>query len=117
MWPTNPNARYVVAGLGAISTAGRNTILMPPTNNFDFSVIKRFNFTERTHLELSGQFANLFNHPQYVGAWINDVSPNPSIGASLGRNELVPSNVNFQNWSQFFTSNSRTIQVVGRVVF
>ncbi len=113
----NPNARYVVAGAGAISTAGRNTILMPPTNNVDFSIIKRFNFTERIHLELSGQFANLFNHPQYVGAWINDVSPNPSIGASLGRNELVPSNVNFQNWSQFFTSNSRTIQVVGRIVF
>lgn len=113
----NANARYVVAGSGALATGGRNTLLMPPTNNFDFSVIKRFNFTERVHLELSGQFANLFNHPQYVGAWINDVSPNPSIGASLGRNELVANNSQFQKWDQFFTSNSRTIQVVGRIVF
>ncbi|HSR08838.1 MAG TPA: TonB-dependent receptor, partial [Bryobacteraceae bacterium] len=112
----NPNARYVTAGVGALANAGRNTLLMPAINNFDVSVIKRFNLTERVHLELSGQFANLFNHPQYVGAWINDVAPNPNL-ISNGRNELVPSNVNFQNWSQFFTSNSRTIQVVGRIVF
>jgi len=112
-----PNARYVVAGVGALANAGRNTYRLPPTNNIDLSIVKRFNFTERTHLELSGQFANLFNHPQYVGAWINDVSPNPSIGASLGRNELVPSNAQFLQFDQFFTSNSRTIQVVGRIVF
>jgi hypothetical protein len=90
---------------------------MPPTNNVDFSIIKRFNFRERTHLELSGQFANLFNHPQYVGAWINDVAPNPGLGSALGRNELVPSNPQFLQFSQFFTSNSRTIQAVGRIVF
>ena len=69
-------------------------------------------------LEVGGQFSNLFNHPQYVGAWINDVSPNPDLGASLGRNELVPSNTTqFAQWSQFFTSNSRTIQVVARFIF
>jgi hypothetical protein len=113
----NPNARYIVAGVGALANAGRNTQRLPPTNDVDLSVIKRFNLTERVRLELSGQFANLFNHPQYVGAWINDVSPNPSIGASLGRNELVPSNPQFLQYSQFFTSNSRTIQLVGRIVF
>jgi hypothetical protein len=113
----NSNAGYVVAGLGALANAGRNTYRMPATNNFDFSVIKKFNFTERVHLELSGQFANLFNHPQFVGAWINDVSPNPNLGSALGRNELVPSNSKFLQFDQFFTSNSRTIQVVGRIVF
>jgi hypothetical protein len=113
----NPNARYVVAGVGALANASRNTILMPPTNNFDAALTKRFNINERMRLEFVGQFSNLFNHPQYVGAWNNDVSPNPSIGASLGRNELVPNNSQFTQWSQFFTSNSRTIQVVGRFIF
>jgi hypothetical protein len=113
----NSNARYVVAGSGALATAGRNTYRMPPTNNFDVSIIKRFALTERVHLEFSGQFANLFNHPQFVGAWINDVSPNPNLGSALGRNELVPNNPRFLQFDQFFTSNSRTIQVVGRIVF
>ncbi len=112
----NPNAGYVTAGSGALATAGRNTLLMPSINNFDISIIKRFNVTERVRLEFSGQFANLFNHPQYVGAWINDVSPNPNL-VNQGGNMLVPSNSQFQQWDQFFTSNSRTIQVVGRIVF
>jgi Carboxypeptidase regulatory-like domain len=113
----SPNARYVVAGLGALANAGRNTLLMPAINNFDVSLLKRFNFTERMRLELGGQFVNLFNHPQYIGSWINDVGTNPGLGASLGRNELIPSNPLFAQWSQFFNSNSRVIQVVGRFIF
>jgi hypothetical protein len=113
----NPNARYVVAGKGALANAGRNTVLMPATNNFDLAVVKRFAITERTRIEFSGQFSNLFNHPQYIGAWNNDVSANPNLGAALGRNELVPNNPRFQQWDQFFTSNSRSIQVVGRIIF
>jgi hypothetical protein len=113
----NPNARYVVAGLGALANAGRNTLRMPPTNNIDLALTKRFSFKESMRVEFGGQFLNVFNHAQYVGAWINDVSPNPSIGASLGRNELVPSNSQFADWSQFFTSNSRQVQVVARFIF
>ena len=90
---------------------------MLPTNNIDLSITKRFSITERMRLEFSGQFSNLFNHAQYTGAWINDVSPNPNLGASLGRNELVPNNPQFLQWSQFFTSNSRTGQVVARFIF
>lgn len=112
----NPNARYVVAGTGALANGGRNTLLMPSINNFDISIVKRFAITERTHIELSGQFANLFNHPQYVGAWINDVAPNPNLTAN-GRNELVPGTPRFLQFDQFFTSNSRTIQIVGRIIF
>ncbi len=113
----NPNARYVVAGVGARANAGRNTVRMLPINNLDLSILKRFNITERTRVEFGGQFINLFNHAQYVGAWINDVSPNPNLGAALGRNELVPSNSQFLQWSQFFTSNSRTAQVIARFIF
>lgn len=111
----NPNARYVTAGLGARANGGRNTIPMPGINNFDISVIKRFSLTESKRMEFSGQFVNLFNHAQYVGSWINDVSPNPTLNTT--RNELIPSNAQFAQWSQFFPSNSRTLQVVARLIF
>src|SRR4029079_17708807 len=34
----NPNARYIQTGNGAQSNIGRNTFLLPPINNIDFSV-------------------------------------------------------------------------------
>ncbi len=111
----NPNARYVVAQSGARANGGRNTIQLPGINNFDVSIIKRFALRESKRFELSGQFVNLFNHAQYTGSWINDVSPNPTLATT--RNELIPSNAQFAQWSQFFPSNSRTIQLVARFVF
>ena len=111
----NPNARYVVAGLGAYANGGRNTLALLPIDNIDFSLLKRFNFTESKRFEVGAQMFNLLNHPQYTGAWINDVSPNPLLATT--RNELVPSNAQFAQFSQFFTGNSRTLQIVGRIVF
>lgn len=111
----NPNARYIVAQAGARANGGRNTMQLPAINNFDLSIIKRFALTEARRLEFSGQFVNLFNHAQYTGSWINDVSPNPNLATT--RNELIPSNPQFAQFSQFFTSNSRTIQVVARFIF
>jgi len=111
----NPNARYVVAGLGALANSGRNTLRMPPVNNVDLSLLKRLNVTERARFEIGAQAFNLFNHAQYTGSWIDDVSPNPTINTT--RNELIPSNAKFAQWDQFFTSNSRTMQIVARIIF
>jgi hypothetical protein len=111
----NPGARYIVAGLGARANAGRNTLRMPPVNNVDLSLLKRVNVTERTRFEIGAQAFNLFNHAQYTGSWLDDVSPNPTINTT--RNELIPSNAKFAQWDQFFTSNSRTLQVVARIIF
>ncbi len=111
----DPNARYVVAGLGARANAGRNTLLMPPVNNVDLSLLKRLNITERTRVEFGAQAFNVFNHAQYTGSWINDVSPNPTLTTT--RAELIPSSAKFAQWSQYFTSNSRTMQIVARFVF
>ena len=100
----NPNARYVVAGQGALANAGRNTLQLPAVNNVDASLLKRLSLTEKLRFEIGVQAFNLFNHAQYTGGWLNDVSPNP--GLTTTRNELVPSNAGFAQWSQFFTSNS-----------
>src|SRR5215831_4684328 len=110
----NPNAMYITAGQGALSNAGRNTILMPGINNFDISVAKKFNFGEVKRLEFRGDFVNAFNHPQFTAGWINSVKLTSQTTSNVF---LQPSNSNFQNWSQNFSSNSRTVQLVARFVF
>ena len=43
----NPDAYYIAAGAGALSSAGRNTLELPRTNDWDVTAIKRINITER----------------------------------------------------------------------
>ena len=111
----NPNARYVQAGLGSYPNGGRNTFPMLPIDNIDAALIKRFNVTERMRLQLSGQFYNLLNHPQYIPGYVSDVTPENYTGS--GRNFLLPQNANFGNFSEYLPSNSRTIQVVAKITF
>ena len=39
---SNPNARYIQAGLGVMANAGRNTEPTRPINNIDVTAMKRF---------------------------------------------------------------------------
>jgi hypothetical protein len=112
----NPNAMYVRAPQGTISTAGRNTEHLNPINDVDMTFTKRIAFTENYHLELSGRFLNIFNHPQYTGGYLNDIAP---IGAtsSAQHNFLIPSNAIFANPSMAFSSNPRSIQICARFIF
>jgi hypothetical protein len=110
----NPSARYVVAGSGAFPNGGRNTFPLKPTDNIDLSLTKRFSVTERVKLEFGGQFFNVFNHAQYTGGFLSDVSSNGFTGS---RNDLIPNNPLFGRFDQFYSSNSRTVQLVGRVRF
>lgn len=111
----NPNARYVVAGTGALANGGRNTFPMKPTNNIDAALRKQFDLGERLRFNIGGQFLNLFNHPQFTGGYINDVSLNAF--AAIARNELVPSDPLFGRFDQFYTSNSRQLQVFAKFSF
>jgi hypothetical protein len=44
---------------------GRNLIEMPATQNFNLSLMKKIQLTERFRLQLRGEVFNLFNHPNY----------------------------------------------------
>lgn len=112
----NPNARYIEAGLGARANAGRNTFPLKPTNNIDMGLSKRFNFTERVRFEITGQFFNLLNHPQYTGGYLTDVA---ATGANqiVSRQDLVPQNPLFGRFDQFYSSNSRFGQLAAKIVF
>ena len=119
----NPNAQYIRAGAGALATSGRNTLATRPTNDWDMATYKDINITERFKVRLGAQFANIFNHPQYIpgsnpgfGLGVNDVNSfNTTGGAYL--NYLTPGNANFNNPKSVFASNARTIAIIARFTF
>ena len=110
----NPNARYIKAGQGALANGGRNTVAMPGINNFDFSIGKKFSFTEHKSLEIRADFANLFNHPQYTAGYVNSIR---LTSQTTNNTFLLPTNAGFQDWAGNFPSNARTGQIVAKFVF
>jgi hypothetical protein len=108
------NARYVTAGSGALANGGRNTFPLKPIDNIDLGLKKRFSITERFSFDIGAQFYNIFNHAQYTGGSVDDIGSFGFIGA---RNDLVPSDPLFGNFTQFYSSNSRTIQIFAHFTF
>lgn len=49
----------------AFGNAGRNTLVGPGQNVFDWSLRKEFAITERQRLEFRAEFFNAFNHPNF----------------------------------------------------
>ena len=111
----NANARYVVAGLGALSDAGRNTFPLGRINNFDASLLKRISITERFRMDFGIQTFNVFNHSQFTGGRISDV--NFYNTASISRSFLIPNNAQFGQYNLFLPSNSREVQLVAHFIF
>jgi hypothetical protein len=112
---TNPNAQYILAAPGALANSGRNTLQLAPINDIDMTAVKRINITERYKLEFSAQFFNLFNHPQWVGGRLNDIAPIGYTGAEI--NALVPGSGFFNQPSQEFSGNTRTMQLALKIFF
>jgi hypothetical protein len=119
----NPAAGYIAAPRGTLPNGGRNTFQLPAINNWDLTAMKRFTYHDRYNLELAGRFLNLFNHPQFVGGYINDIQPvtgqSPGGGAATTavHNLLIPTTGIFANPSQAFSSNPRSIQVSAKFIF
>jgi len=111
----NPSAQYIQAGLGARTNTGRNTLQLDPINNVDLTLIKRFTFRERFKIEFQGQAFNLFNHPQYVGGYLNDIAPLGFTGTE--RSMLLVTNSSFNRPQDVFASNARTLQLVLKIGF
>jgi hypothetical protein len=116
---TNPSAQYIAAGPGALANIARNTLALPRTNNWDMSLTKRINITERQAIEFHAQAINVFNHPQFVPGFISDVIPaNTAIttgGATL--NVLIPGNASFNVPKNAFSSHPRGMTLVLKYIF
>ncbi len=112
----NPTAQYIIAGSGALANANRNTLGTPHINNWDFSLLKRINITERQALEFNFEATNIFNHAQYVPGYISDVAP---IGFTSGEvtNYLRPNQTTFNNPQAVFSNHPRNVVLVMKYVF
>jgi len=110
----NPNAQYIQAGLGALATAGRNTAQTPRINNWDMTVVKRFNTSERTKLEFQAAAFNLFNHSQFIPGSVNQVN---SIGLTGVTGFVRVTSNAFNDPTQAFANNARTMQLVAKFIF
>lgn len=84
----NPNgsggAGDCVTGTQHFGSLGRNALKGPDYKNFDFSVAKLTNLTEKLRLELRAEFFNIFNHPNFSSPLV------PSFAVDAGFNGVDP---------------------------
>ncbi len=111
----NANAQYLTANYGALADVGRNTLQLNAINDVDVTALKRISINERFKVEFQVQALNVFNHPQYVGGFLNDVGTIGFTGAE--RNILLPDNGAFNQPSAVFASNARTLQLALKIFF
>ena len=128
---TDPNAKFVEAPKGTLPNGGRNLLNLNPINNIDLTLVKRIAITERFKVEFSARASNIFNHPQYTGGYLNDVAPSSppgslgsggayaagTSGGLLALHTLEPQSSVFQQWSQAFSSNPRSMQLALKLIF
>jgi hypothetical protein len=110
----NPNAQYIVAGLGALANGGRQTMPLGRINNWDAQIKKSFGVTESIKVELAAQFFNVLNHPQYTAGYTNYVQFHDS---NTTRANLVPNDPAFNRPDLEYSSNSRLTQLTARITF
>lgn len=122
----DPNAMFVQAPEGTLPNGGRSLLNLNPIDDLDLTVAKRFNLTERSRLEFSIRAFNIFNHPQYVGGYVDDVHPfGPGGGGyaqgtplgDLARSAITPGSSVFEDWNQAFSSNPRQITLALKLTF
>ena len=69
---------FVAAPFGTFGNAGRNNVIGPGLNDFDFSVLKNFKLSERKRIEFRAEIFNLFNHTNFTS--VGTVIDTPSFG-------------------------------------
>jgi len=112
---TNPGAGFIEANYGTLANVGRNVLQLDPTNNLDLTALKRFTITERFRVEFRASATNVLNHAQYVGGFLNDITPIGFTGFQRGFTE--PGNSAFNQPSQFFSSNPRVMTLALKIFF
>lgn len=85
------SAAACLPGTQHFGSLGRNALLGPNFKNFDFSIFKTTDITERVKLQFRAEFFNLFNHPNFASplwpGFVADASFNgidPVTGRGIG---------------------------------
>jgi outer membrane receptor protein involved in Fe transport len=103
----NPSAQYIVAGLGARPTAGRNTFRTNGFNRTDVNLTKLFRFGERgQHFRVGAEFFDVFNQQPRTVAGVGALT---AAFATAGNTFF--NNYNIGNYT------GRMIQLRAKIVF
>ena len=88
-----PNSNFCTTNFGNV---GRNVFRGPAQQNWDFSLIKNFNLTERQSLRFTTDFFNIWNHANFGNPSVTDVetigtanSPFGKITSTVGTPRLI----------------------------
>jgi Carboxypeptidase regulatory-like domain/TonB dependent receptor len=88
-----PNANFCTTNFGNL---GRNVFRGPGQQNWDFSLLKTFQLTERQSLRFTSDFFNIWNHANFANPAVNDVetiglpnSPFGKITSTVGTPRLI----------------------------
>jgi hypothetical protein len=104
---------------GTLGTTGRNILRGPGINNWDISLFKNFNVTERVKFQLRGETFNTFNHTQLGGGTNDGLNNNNQIFPGGPGQTVTPgSSGTVGTAGQITTSRDpRTIQVALKFLF
>ena len=72
---------WQIPAAGAFGNAGRNIIIGPRSNIFDFSVNKNTKLNERVTVQFRSEFFNIFNHPNFA---LPNVQANAATFGAIG---------------------------------
>ncbi len=72
------SAAFCAPGSQHFGSLGRNALTGPGFRNFDFSLSKAFEVTERVKVNLRADFFNLFNHPNFTNPLLPDFAVDAS---------------------------------------
>jgi hypothetical protein len=91
-------------------STGQGILLGPGQFNFDVSLIKTTHITEKSTLQIRGEFFNFFNHPQFEG-----IDPSSGTGGTLS--SLPQALVAGQGTIVATSVNPRIIQLGAKFIF
>jgi hypothetical protein len=99
------NVAGTCAGGQHFANLGRNAFVGPPYRNFDFSLVKNTNLSERVKMQIRADFFNILNHPNFAnplwpnfgvtflqngGQFVDTGTPGDDIGQFRGTGFLQP---------------------------
>ena len=76
----------------AFGNIGRNTYRGPYQQNWDFSLLKNFQLTERFTLRFTTDFFNIWNHANFANPSLTDIGAGPAFGqifSTVGTPRLI----------------------------
>jgi hypothetical protein len=108
-YAVNPNAKYVQAGVGALTNLGRDTYNSPYFNVWNMSILKNNRITERFNLQVRVEAYDVFNHRQFTLGPVSELATNNANALSQGYANIAGGSA-FLN-QHLFNGGSRTLQL------